>query len=79
MIDFSDSSWQDCPEIVRSTVAYIIFYKFVAIDHVKHVLGPVARSSAEIEYTAKFTAGMSLAHFRMLFHKLFIKDPDIVP
>ena len=26
LMDFSDSNWQDCPDISRSTGAYIIFY-----------------------------------------------------
>ena len=79
MISFSDSSWQDFPDTGRSTGAYIIFYQGVPIDHVTHVPGPVAQSSAEIEYNAACTAGMALAHFRMLIHELLKNDPDIVP
>ena len=41
--------------------------------------GPVAKSSAESEYNAAWTAGMALANFRMLIHELINKDPDIVP
>ena len=40
---FSDSSWQDCPDTVRSTGAYIIFYQGWPIDHVTHVPGPVSQ------------------------------------
>ena len=43
---FSDSSWQDCPDTVRSTGTYIIFYQGGLIDHGIHVPGPVAQSSA---------------------------------
>ena len=46
-MDFSDSSWQDCPDTGRSTGAYIIFYQGGIIDHVTHVPVPVAQSSAE--------------------------------
>ena len=46
LIDFSDSIWQDCPDTVRSTGAYIIYYQGVTIDHGTHVPGPVAQSSA---------------------------------
>ena len=46
LMDFSDSSWQDCSDTGRSTVAYIIFYQGGPIDHVTHVPGPVAQSSA---------------------------------
>ena len=46
LMDFSDSSWQDCPDTLRSTGAYIIFYQGGPIDHGTHVPGPVAQSSA---------------------------------
>ena len=74
-MDFSDSSWQDCPDTGRSTGAYIIFYKGVSIDHGTYVPGPVDQSSAESEYNAAYTSGMALAHFRMLIHELLNKDP----
>ena len=76
---FSDSSWQDCPDTVRSTGAYIIFYKGGPIDHGTHVPVPVAQSSAESEYNAACTVGMVLAHFRMLVHELLNEYPDMVP
>ena len=44
-----------------------------------HVPGPVAQSRAESEYNSACTAGMALAHFRMLIHELLKKDTDIVP
>ena len=78
-MDFSNSSWQDCPDTGRSTGSYIIFYKGGPIDHGTHVTGPVAKSSAESGYNAEFAPGMALAHFRMLIHELFNKDPDIIP
>ena len=46
LMAFSDSSWQDCPYIGRSTGAYIIFYQVRSIDDGTHVPGPVAQSSA---------------------------------
>ena len=79
LMAFSDSSWQDCTDTGRSTGAYIIFYLSGTIEHDTHVPGPVAQSSAESEYNAPCTAGMALAHFRMLVHELLNKDPDIVP
>ena len=79
LMAFSDSSWQDFPDTGRSTGAYIIFYQGGTIDHGTHVPVPVAQSSAESEYNAACTAGMSLAHFRMLIHELINKDPYIVP
>ena len=78
-MDFSDSSWQDCPDTGRSTGSYIILYQGGPIEHVTHVPGPVDQSSAESEYNAACTAGMALAHFRMLIHELLNKDPSIVP
>ena len=78
-MDFADSNWQDCPDTGRSTGAYIILYQGGPIDHGTHVPGPVAHSNAESEYNAAFTAGMALAHFRMLIHELLNKYPYIVP
>ena len=51
-MDFSDSSWQDFPDTGRSTGEYILFCRGGQIDHVTHVTGPVAQSSAESEYNA---------------------------
>ena len=45
-MDFSDSSWQDCPDTRRSTGSYIIFDQGGPIDNGTHVPGPVAQSSA---------------------------------
>ena len=44
-----------------------------------HVTWPVDKSSTESEYNAACTAGMSLAHFRILINEFLKKDPDIVP
>ena len=46
LMGFSDSSWKYCPDTVRSTGAYIIFYQGRPIDHGTHVTVPVAQSSA---------------------------------
>ena len=78
-MDYSDSSWQDCAYTERITGAYIIFYQVGTIDHGTHVPGPVAQSSAESEYNSACTAGMALAHFRILVHELFNEDPEMVP
>ena len=43
LMDFSDSSWQDCPYTGRSTGAYIIFYQGGPIDHGTHVTGPFSQ------------------------------------
>ena len=79
LVDFSDSSWKNCPDTGRSTVSYIIFYQGGSIYHVIHVPVTVAQSSAGSEYNVAFTAGMDLAHFRMSIHELFNKNPYIVP
>ena len=79
LMAFLNYSWQDFPDTGRSTGAYIIFYEGGSIDHGTHVPGTVAQSSAESDYNAACTAGMALAHFRMLIHELLNKDPDIVP
>ena len=74
----SDSSWQDCPETGRRTVACIIFYKFGKIDYGTHVPRPVDQSSAESEYNTECTSEMALANFRMLINELLKKDPDMI-
>ena len=79
LMAFSDSSWQDFPDTGSSTGAYIIFYQDGPIDHGTHVPGPVAQASAEIDYNAACTAGMALAHFRMLIHEFLNEDPDMFP
>ena len=38
-MDFSGSSWQDCPYTGKSTGAYIIIYQGGPIDHGTHVPG----------------------------------------
>ena len=79
LMEFSDSSWKDCPDTGRSTGAYIIFYQGGQIDHGTHVPVPVDQSSTESEYNAACTTEMDLAYFRMLIHELLNKDTDIVP
>ena len=73
------SSWQDFPDTGRSTGACIIFYQCGTIDHGIHVPEPVAQSISESKYNVEFTAGIYLAHFRMLIHNFLNKDTDIVP
>ena len=43
LMDFSNSSWQDCPDTGRSIGAYIIFYQGGPIDHGTNVPGPVSQ------------------------------------
>ena len=75
---FYDSSWKDCPCTGRIIGAYIIFDQCGTIDHGTHVPVPVSQSSAESEYNAACTAGMALAHFRMLINEFLNKYTDIV-
>ena len=42
LMALSDSSWQDCPDTIISTGAYIIFYQGGKIDHGTHVSIPIA-------------------------------------
>ena len=46
LMDFSESSWQDCPQTGRSTGAYIIFYQGGEIDNFTNVPGLVTQLSA---------------------------------
>ena len=45
-MDFSDSSWQDCPYTGISTGEYIILYQGGKIYHGKNVPEPVPKSIA---------------------------------
>ena len=47
LMDFSNYSWQYCPDTGRTTGSYIIFYLIGTIEHGTHVPGPVAQSSSE--------------------------------
>ena len=78
LMDFSNSIWKDCSYNGRSTGEYIIFYQGCPIDHGTHFPGTVSQSSVEIEYNAAYTAGMYLAHIRMLIHELLNNDTYIV-
>ena len=68
LMAFYDSSWQDFPDTGIRTGAYIIFYQGGPIGHGTHFPGTVAKYSVESGYNAACTAGMALAHFRMLIH-----------
>ena len=47
-MDFYDSSWQDCPDTVISTVEYIIFRQGGTIDHGTHVPVTVSQSMQKL-------------------------------
>ena len=79
LMNFSDSSQRYCPDTVRSTVSYIIFYQVGPIEHGTHFPGPVDKSIAESDYNEACTTGMSLAYFRMLIREFLNKNPDRVP
>ena len=79
LMGFSGYSLKNCPDTGRSTGVYIILDQGGPIDHVTHIPVTVAQSSAESEYNSAFTAGITLAHFRMLIHEFLNKGLDIVP
>ena len=79
VLAFSHYIWKYFPDTGRSTGSCTIFYQGGPIDHGTHIPVPVSKSSAESEYNAACTAGMDLAHFRMLIHGMLNKDSDIVP
>ena len=75
----SDSICKYCPDTSRSTGAYILFFLDEPIDYSTHVRCTIAQFSADCEYNAAYTAGFSLAHFRMLNNYFLNKDPYVVP
>ena len=74
---FYDSSLQDFPDTGGSTGAYTLFYQGAPIDHCTHVPGTVSQYNAQSEYNVECTAGMDLAHFRMLNNEFLNKYPDV--
>ena len=70
------SIWKDCPDTGIITGANI-FYQGGPIDHCKHVPGPVAQSINDVEYNSACTAGMALAHLRVLNNELLKKDSEV--
>ena len=76
---FFDSIWKDYTDTGRIKVSYIVFYQGGTIDDCTHFPGPVSKCSAESEYNAAFTAGMALAHFRVLNNEFLNNDTDVVP
>ena len=50
-----------------------MFYQVGPIDHCTHIPGPFSQSSAESESNSSCTAGMVLAHFRILNHDFLNK------
>ena len=74
LMALSDSSCQYFPYTGIIIGAYIIFYQGETIDHGTHFPRPVSQSSAESDYNAECTAGMDLAHFRMLIHEFLKKS-----
>ena len=56
-----------------------MFYRGGTIDHCTHVPGTVSQYSAESEYNAECTSGMTLAYLRMINNEILNKDPYVVP
>ena len=57
---------KDFLDVGISTGSYIYIYQGVTINHCTHIPGTDHPYSAQIEYNTACTAGMDLAHFRML-------------
>ena len=78
MIVLYGSIWQDCPYTGRSTGSYIVFYQGGPIDQCTHVPVTVSLSSAESDYNETRTAGMYIAHLRMINNELMKKYTYVV-
>ena len=76
---FFDCIWKYCPDTVISIGAYIVFYQGGKIDHCTNVPGSVSQSSSESEYNSACTAGMDIAHTRMLNNEFLNKDLYVFP
>ncbi len=66
MTEFSDTSWQDCPDTGPSTVWYMIFHNGALIEANSTMPTPIAMSTSEAEYMAACSASMATAHICML-------------
>ena len=80
LVMFTDSSWQDCPDISRSTGCYgcyLVYCHGGVIDGASFVLpDPIALSSAEAEYQIAAFGVSGCKHTRQLFQELHGLDPD---
>lgn len=77
LVVFTDASWADCPDTMRSTVGYMIFYKGSLIEANVNVPTPVAQSSCEAEYLGACLGAMATAHVRMIIYDLeFLGTPQ---
>ena len=70
IVEFTDSSWNDCKDTGRSTGGHLALIQGGAVDYGSHVPVPVAMSSGEAEYIAAAVACMKASHLRMLKYDL---------
>jgi hypothetical protein len=69
IIGFSDSLWQDCPDMGRSTCNFKVFVQGGLIDVQSTLPVPVALSSAKAEYMGAYNLGVIVCHLRDLMYK----------
>ena len=78
-MDFSDYSWQDCPDTGIRTGAYIVFYQGGPIYHGKMFQYQLPNQVQKMN-TMQHTLQEWLQHIlRMLIHEFLNKYPYIVP
>jgi hypothetical protein len=69
IIGFSDTLWQDCPDMERSTCGFKVSVQGGLIDAQSTLPVPVALSSAEAEYMGGCNLGAMVCHLRDLMYE----------
>ena len=70
IIQFTDSSFQDCPDTSRSTGGHLTFMQGAVVDAVSTMPGPVSQSTCEAEYCMASLAVMAGVHIKKVFNEM---------
>jgi hypothetical protein len=76
IIQFSDSSFQDCPDTARSTGGYLTFMQGGVIEAVSTMPNIISQSTCEAEYCTASITVMSGCYIRKIFNELLGYDSD---
>jgi hypothetical protein len=73
---FTDSSFQDCPDTLRSTGGHLIFLQGAVIDAASAMPALVSNSSCEAEYSYASIATMAGMHTKKIFNEMIGRPTD---
>jgi hypothetical protein len=70
IIQFTDSSFQDCPDSSRSTGGYLTFMQGAVVDAVSTMPRVVSQSTCEAEYCMASLAVMAGSYIKKVFNEI---------